>query len=60
MLLMAMENADPLTPENVAAEMHKICGYVGLQGEFCYDEAGEGIKLTNLGIIKDGQLTYLP
>jgi branched-chain amino acid transport system substrate-binding protein len=60
MLLMAMENADPLTPENVAAEMHKICGYVGLQGEFCYDETGEGIKLTNLGIIKDGQLTYLP
>jgi branched-chain amino acid transport system substrate-binding protein len=38
MLLMAMENADPLTPENVAAEMHKICGYVGLQGEFCYDD----------------------
>jgi branched-chain amino acid transport system substrate-binding protein len=60
MLLMAMENADPLTPENVAAEMHKICGYAGLQGEFCYDETGEGIKLTNLGIIKDGQLTYLP
>ena len=25
-LLMAMENAHPLTPENVAAEMHKICG----------------------------------
>ena len=60
MLLMAMDKADPLTPENVAAEMHKICGYKALQGEFCYDQNGEGIKLTNLGIIKGGQLTYLP
>lgn len=60
MLMMAMENADPLTPENVAAEMHKICGYQGLQGEFCYDETGEGIKVTFLGIIKDGKLTFLP
>lgn len=60
LLLMAMENADPLTPENVAAEMHKICGYQGLLGEFCYDENGEGIRVTNLGIIKDGQLTLIP
>lgn len=60
MLMLAMENADPLTPENVAAEMHKICGYQGLQGEFCYDETGEGIKVTFLGIIKDGKLTFLP
>ena len=35
MLLIAMENADPLTPENVAAELHKVCGYQGLQGEMC-------------------------
>jgi len=60
LLLTAMENADPLTPENIAAEMHKICGYQGVLGEFCYDENGEGIKLTNLGIIKDGQLTLVP
>lgn len=60
MLLIAMENAYPLTPENVAAEMHKICGYQGLQGEFCYDETGEGIKVTKLGIIENGKLTYLP
>jgi branched-chain amino acid transport system substrate-binding protein len=58
MLLMAMENAKPLTPENIAAEMHKICGYKGLQGEFCYDKNGEGITTTILGIIKDGKLTY--
>ena len=60
MLLMAMENANPLTPENVAAEMHKICGYVGLQGKFCYDDTGEGIKSTILGVIKGGKLTYTP
>ena len=28
----AAEKANPLTPENVAAEMHKVCGYQGLQG----------------------------
>lgn len=60
MLLMAMDNASPLTPENVAAEMHKVCDYQALQGKFCYDSNGEGIKVTNLGIIKGGQLTYLP
>ncbi len=58
MLLIAMENAYPLTPENVAAEMHKICGYQGLQGAFCYNTNGEGIKTTHMGIIKDGKLTY--
>jgi branched-chain amino acid transport system substrate-binding protein len=58
MLLIAMENASPLTPENVAAEMHKICGYQGLQGVFCYDENGEGIKTAHLGVIKDGQHTF--
>lgn len=60
MLLMAMDKADPLTPENVAAEMHKICDYEGLQGTFCYDETGEGIKSTFLGVIKDGKLTFMP
>jgi branched-chain amino acid transport system substrate-binding protein len=60
MLLMAMDTADPLTPENVAAAMHKICDYEGLQGTFCYDENGEGIKSTFLGVIKDGNLTFLP
>lgn len=60
MLLLAMEKASPLTPENVAAEMHKICDYEALQGTFCYDETGEGIKSTFLGVIKDGELTFLP
>jgi branched-chain amino acid transport system substrate-binding protein len=59
MLLMAMENAHPLTPDNVAAEMHKICNYQGLQGTFCYGSTGEGINSTNLGVVKNGQLTYI-
>ena len=44
MIMLAMERADPLTPENVAAELHKVCGYEGLLGTFCYDETGEGVK----------------
>jgi branched-chain amino acid transport system substrate-binding protein len=60
MLLQAMDNAHPLTPENVALEMHKICNYQGLQGTFCYDQNGEGINTTVLGVIKGGQLTYTP
>jgi len=60
MLLMAMDNAHPLTPDNVATEMHKICNYQGLQGTFCYNQNGEGINTTFLGVVKNGQLTYLP
>jgi branched-chain amino acid transport system substrate-binding protein len=60
MIMLAMERADPLTPENVAAELHKVCGYEGLLGTFCYDETGEGIKTTHVGVIKDGVLTFLP
>ncbi len=59
-LFIAMENADPLTPENVAAEMHKVCGYQGLQGEICYDETGEGLKKTNLGQVQGGLQVFLP
>jgi branched-chain amino acid transport system substrate-binding protein len=58
-LMIAMENANPLTPENVAAEVHKVCGYKGLLGTFCYDANGEGIKTTHVGIIKGGQFTFL-
>ncbi|HUI87955.1 MAG TPA: ABC transporter substrate-binding protein [Anaerolineales bacterium] len=60
MLLMAMDNAHPLTPDNVATELHKICNYQGLQGTFCYNQSGEGINTTFLGVVKNGQLTYLP
>ncbi|HEX9115182.1 MAG TPA: ABC transporter substrate-binding protein [Anaerolineae bacterium] len=56
MLFMAMEKANPLTGENIAAEMHKICGYKGLQGEFCFDATGEGLKSVTLGVIKGGKM----
>lgn len=58
-LFIAMEKANPLTPENVAAEMHKVCGYQGLQGEMCVQENGETLAKGVVGIIKDGKLTYL-
>ncbi len=59
MLLLAMSRANPLTPENVAAEMHKISGYQGLQGIFTYDATGEGIHVTHVGVIKNGQRMFL-
>jgi branched-chain amino acid transport system substrate-binding protein len=57
-LFIAMENAKPLTPENVAAEMHKVCGYQSLQGKMCIDETGESLTTSLVGVIKDGKLTY--
>lgn len=58
-LLMAMENAHPMTPENVAAEMHKICDYQGLQGTMCVADNGETLTKSLVGVIKSGQLTYV-
>jgi len=57
-LFIAMENANPLTPENVAAEMHKVCDYQSLQGRMCIDETGESLTVSLVGVIKNGQLTY--
>ena len=58
-LFIAMENAKPLTPENVAAEMHKVCDYQSLQGTMCVEENGETLTKSLVGVIKSGQLTYL-
>ena len=57
LLLQAMEKANPLTPENVAAEMHKIKGYKGLQGTFNVTDKGETITGTLVCIVKGGKLT---
>ncbi len=58
LLITALENAYPdITPERIADELHKICGYKGLQGEFCYDETGEGLFDVGIGVVKDGKLT---
>jgi branched-chain amino acid transport system substrate-binding protein len=58
-LFIAMENADPLTPENVAAEMHKVCDYQSLQGKMCVTEGGETLTASLVGVIKNGELTYV-
>ncbi|MBI5304274.1 MAG: ABC transporter substrate-binding protein [Chloroflexi bacterium] len=57
LLLLAMEKANPLTSENVAAELHKISGHKGLQGTFNVTAKGETITGTLVGIIKGGKLT---
>lgn len=58
MLMMAMEKACPnITGETIAAALHTICGYKGLQGEFCVTETGETLTKTMLGIISGGKLT---
>lgn len=57
MLLLGMDKANPLTGENIAAEMHKISDYKGLQGAFTVDKNGETITGTLLGIVKGGKLT---
>jgi len=54
----AAEKADPLTPENVAAEMHKVCDYQALQGVACVTETGETLTKTLLGQIKDGKQVF--
>lgn len=57
LLILALKNAYPnITGETIADELHKICGYQGLQGEFCFDETGEGIKECFIGVVKDGKL----
>jgi len=54
----AAEKASPLTPENVAAEMHKVCDYQALQGLACVTETGETLTATLLGQIKDGKHVF--
>ena len=61
MLIQALEACAPdnINGECIADEMHKICGYQGLQGEFCYDETGEGIQAISIGVIENGELKPL-
>jgi branched-chain amino acid transport system substrate-binding protein len=55
---MAAEKAKPLTPENVAAEMHKVTGYQGLQGVMNITKGGESLASTLTGEIKDCKPVY--
>jgi len=54
----AAEKANPLTPENVAAEMHKVSGYQGLQGVMNITKEGESLASTLTGEIKDCKQVY--
>jgi len=59
-VFVAMEKADPLTPENVAAEMHKVCNLQGLQGNICVAETGETLTKTMMGKwLADGKFEFL-
>ncbi len=58
-VFIAMEKADPLTPENVAAEMHKVCNLQGLQGNICVEENGETLTKTMMGKwLADGKTEF--
>ena len=54
----AAEKANPLTPENVALEMHKVQGYQGLQGVMNITKTGESLAFTLTGQIKDCKQVY--
>ena len=54
----AAEKAKPLTPENVAAEMHKVSGYQGLQGVMNITKEGESLATTRLGQITNCKQVY--
>ena len=59
-VFVAMEKADPLTPDNVATEMHKVCGLQGLQGTICVEENGETLTKTMMGKwLADGKYEFL-
>jgi branched-chain amino acid transport system substrate-binding protein len=57
LLLMAMDKAYPNeTGEAIAAALHTIKGYQGLQGTFNVQPNGETIDKTQLGVWKGGKL----
>ncbi len=57
LLVVAMNNASPnITGETIAAELHKIKDYQGVQGVFNVDETGETITIMQVGVIKGGKL----
>ena len=56
-LIQALEAAYPdITGERIAEELHNVCGYQGVQGEFCFDETGEGLSSMNIGTIENGEI----
>jgi branched-chain amino acid transport system substrate-binding protein len=57
LLIHALEACHPdITSQCIADTLHETCGFQGLQGEFCYDENGEGIEAIGIGVIEGGLL----
>jgi branched-chain amino acid transport system substrate-binding protein len=59
LLFQAMEaTCNNLTGETIAAALHKISGYQGLQGTFAVQENGETIDKTQVGVLEHGVATF--
>ena len=43
-----------ITGETIAAALHKISGYEGLQGTFTVQENGETLDKTQVGVLEGG------
>lgn len=55
LLFQAIEaTCDSITGEKIAAALHKISGYEGLQGTFTAQENGETLSTTQVGVLEDG------
>jgi branched-chain amino acid transport system substrate-binding protein len=55
LLFMAIEaTCDDITGEAIAAALHEISDYQGLQGTFTVQENGETLTSTQVGILEDG------
>jgi branched-chain amino acid transport system substrate-binding protein len=48
-----------LTPENIRDGLRMVQGLKGVQGEFNYDETGEGLSTCHKGIFRNGELEFL-
>lgn len=60
LLIQALNAAYPnITGATIAAALHNIHNYQGLQGIANFDASGEGFHNTLMGVIKNGQLTPL-
>ncbi len=49
-----------LTREELTRQLHATTDFQGLQGQFAYQDNGEGISEAQIGIVKNGQLTVIP
>jgi branched-chain amino acid transport system substrate-binding protein len=61
LLFQAIEaTCDNITGETIAAALHKISGYKGLQGTFTVQADGETLSLTQVGVLENGAAKLAP